>query len=254
MFDSHIHTKYSSDSDMSIEEVVKRMRELNMGAVITEHMDLKFPIKNKFIFDVEEYFKNYSNYRNNNFLLGIEMGMKMDCIEESNRLQQKYEFDYVIGSVHLVNNIDIYVEEFYRGRSKKEVYESYFNEMIKCLKVYNFIDSLGHIDYIARYARYEDKELYYSEYSEFLDEILKLIIDKGIVLELNTRRLNNSFSTKNLIEIYKRYNELGGKYVVLGSDAHRKENIANYFKTASEMIETCNLKSVYFKERKMQYC
>lgn len=253
MFDTHVHTKVSTDSEMELGEAVKAAKDKNLSLIITEHMDLKFPEEGLFCFDVNNYFNEYGKYRNDNLLLGIEVGMKDDCADESRELVKNYSFDYVMGSVHLVNNMDIYYPEYYQGSSKKQAYERYLKAILNSVKQYDFIDSMGHIDYIARYAKFEDKEIYYSEFAEIIDEILKILIDKGKCMELNTRRLDNENAVKNLIPIYKRFRELGGREVTLGSDAHNPISIGTSFSIAKEIISFTDLRVVYFKDRKKEY-
>lgn len=253
MFDTHVHTKISSDSKMEIEDAIKYGKDKNLSLIITEHMDLKFPKEGLFCFNADNYFNEYNKYRNDNLLLGIEVGMKEDCADENRDLVKKYPFDYIIGSIHLVNNRDIYYPEYYQGNNKKQAYEGYFKEMLNCVKQYNFIDSMGHIDYIARYAKFEDKEIYYEEFSDIIDEILKILIEKDKCMELNTRRLNEEKAVKNLIPIYKRYRELGGREVTLGSDAHNTIAIGSNFNRAKEIVDSADLRVVYFKDRKKEY-
>lgn len=253
MFDTHVHTKISTDSEMEIEEAIKSAQNKNISLIITEHMDLKFPEEGLFCFDVDDYFKKYSKYRGDNLLLGIEIGIKDDCIEESKKVINKGPFDYVIGSVHLIDNLDVYYETYYKGKSKQEAYEKYLTTMLRGIQKYDFIDSMGHIDYICRYARYDDKELYYKEFSDIIDEILKTLVDKDKCMELNTRRLSDENAAKNIISIYKRFRELGGKCVTVGSDAHNTTAIGSNFCVAKEIVDLCDLKVVYFKERKKEY-
>ena len=253
MFDSHLHTRFSTDSMMVITEALKKAEELNIGLVITEHMDIDYPVPEKFIFDKDAYFNEYSKYRNDKLLLGVELGLKTNCVEENRALTEKYPFDFVLGSVHLVDNMDLFGDEFYKGKTKHEAYTRYLEYMLECLKEHDFIDSLGHIDYITRYARYGDTEMYYKEFADYIDEVLRLAAHRGISLEINTRRFENEKAVKNLETIYKRFYELGGRTVTTGSDAHIKSYVGRNIKDAFEMAERCNLKPVYFKERKPEY-
>lgn len=253
MFDSHIHTKFSSDSKMDIKEVIDVANKNNIKVTITDHMDLNFPIKGRFLFDMNEYFNEYSKYKNDNLFLGVELGMRPDCLDENIKISQNYPLDFIIGSVHVVDNMDIYLDEYYNGKSKKESYEQYLNFMLQCVKLHDCIDTLGHIDYISRYARYNDKEMYYKDYSEIIDEILKILIEKEKAIEINTRRFEDKGAIDNLLNIYKRYKELGGKNVTIGSDAHNAQTVGSGCKTALEIAETCGLKPVYFRNRKIEY-
>jgi len=251
MFDCHLHTTFSTDSKMKIEEVIERCNSLNIGAIITEHMDLNFPRPNEFIFDAEKYLEEYEKYRSDKLLLGFEMGMRLDCIKENKALTEKHNFDYVIGSIHLVNNIDIYGAELYRNRSKTEAYEEYLDYVYDCVKQYDFFDCLGHIDYISRYSIYEDREIYYNEFSERIDRILKVLVEKEKAIEINTRRLGDKKAVANLIDIYKRYNDLGGKIAVFGSDSHNVNGIGSNFDTGKAIAEAANLRLAYFKNRRV---
>ncbi|AGK98797.1 histidinol phosphate phosphatase [Clostridium pasteurianum] len=253
MFDTHVHTTFSTDSKLTIDEVIKKSQDENLGIIITEHMDLNFPVAGEFVFDIDKYFEQYSKYRNDRLLLGVELGMRDDCIDENSKIEKSYPFDYVLGSIHFVNRIDIYEKSFYEGKTKKDTYDEYFENMLNNIKTHNYIDSLGHIDYICRYAQYEDKEIYYREYSSIIDEIFNTLIDRNIAIEINTRRLSNKYTARSLIEIYKRFADLKGKYVTIGSDSHSEKSIGNNYKDALEIAELCGLKPVYFKDRKIEY-
>jgi len=86
------------------------------------------------------------------------------------------------------------------------------------------------------------------------DDLLKLLIKDGKVLEINTRKLDDEKNVQSLNIIYKRYAELGGKYVTLGSDAHYKKDVGRRLKVAKKMAEKLGLKPVYFKRRKLVIC
>jgi histidinol-phosphatase (PHP family) len=253
MFDSHMHTKFSTDSKMHIEEAISKAKELNLGIVITEHIDLNYPVPGSFVFNPKEYFNEYSKYRSNRVLLGVEIGMTNSLIDENKNIAIDHPFDYVIGSVHAVEDQDIFFEDFYKGRTKRDTYEHYFKYMADCLNTHTFIDCLGHIDYISRYARYDDKEAYYEDYSDFIDEVLKAAISNNKALEINTRRLTEASAVENLIKIYKRYYELGGRNVTTGSDAHGVTAVGSNLSKAKEIADLCNLKLVYFKNRKPEF-
>ena len=253
MVDSHIHTEFSLDSEMKLSHGLEYGRKLDIGMIITEHLDLKFPTGTDFTFDMDKYFKDYEKYKGSKLMLGIEIGMQEICLEENREIINKYPFDYVIGSIHAANGEDIFNPKFYEGKTKKESFEQYFKGMVDCIKKYDFIDSLGHIDYISRYATYKNNEIHYQEFKQCIDEVLEAIVQNGKVMEINTRRLKDVEAYNNLIHVYSSYKEMGGKYVTIGSDAHHAKDIGNNFMVASRICQICNLKPVYFKNRKMEY-
>lgn len=253
IFDTHMHTEISTDSEMKIDEAIKRARDLNIGIIITEHMDYLYPHKDMFVFDAGDYFTRYGKYRSEQVLLGVEIGMQMACLKENKELAVSYPFDYIIGSIHIVEGIDIYFEEFYRGRTKEEVYGRYFADMAECLTVHDFVHALGHIDYIARYARFSNPEIDYLEMQDSIDKVLEVAAARDLALEINTKRDYTKEVLASIVPIYKRFRELGGRLVTLGSDAHTAGGIGNQFKEALYIAEKAGLRPVYFKEGKAEY-
>lgn len=249
LFDTHMHTRFSTDSQMILAEAAVKAQELGIGIVITEHMDLDYPQPLAFLFDIEEYFATYGKQRSERLLLGIEIGMRADLVEENRQIIAAYPFDYVIGSIHVVEKIDIYSADFYQERTKQEVYHQYFQSMLQCVESYDFIDSLGHIDYICRYARYDDKEIYYDEFSEIIDQILRPLAAQDKAIEINTRRLDNKASVEVLLPIYKRFAELGGRMATIGSDAHVTKDIGRGLQVGLAIAEQCGLQPVWFANR-----
>lgn len=251
MFDSHVHTKFSTDSEMEITAAIKSADKLDLGLIITEHMDIGFPTIADNTYDIPAFFSEYSKYRSDKLLLGVELGMCLDLLEQVKNVATSYPFDQIIGSVHVVDKMDTYKKSFFEGRTKYEVYKQYLIYMIDCIKTHDFIDTLGHIDYITRYNDYFDKELYYDEYIDYIDELLILLAKKEKAIEINTNRLSSYDAFISLTKIYKRFKELGGRYVTIGSDAHTPDLIGRNFNIANDICKTCRLEIVHFKERKM---
>lgn len=250
IFDTHMHSEFSFDSEMTVDEILEKQNKLNIGISLTEHVDLDCP--NLPLMDVDKYLEFYKPYRSDSFLTGIELGMSEFCIEENKLFLQKHQdkFDIIIGSIHTLNKKDIYNFIGQTGLIKEEVYKDYLEAMLFSVKEFDFYDTLAHIDYICRYAKFNDKELYLEEYSEIIDSIFKVLIEKDKCLELNTRRLDDPKAFNNMLSIYTRYKNLGGKYVTLASDSHNKDDIAKNFEFAIDILNKTGLKPAYFKNRK----
>lgn len=249
-FDSHCHTLFSTDSRMTVEEALEAAAEQQLGLIITEHMDYEYPQPEAFVFDAREYLKTYGPYRSDRLLLGVEVGMRAECLQANRSLVAAHDFDQVIGSIHVVEGVDIYHPSFYEGRHKHDVYCRYFEAMLQCLEEYDFIDTLGHIDYIARYGRYDDPEVYYSEYLELIDAILLVAAGRDLALEINTRRLETPERLRQLLPIYERFAALGGRFVTIGSDAHRPEEVGRWLRKGLAIAEFAGLQPIYFQQRR----
>lgn len=251
LFDCHMHTEFSSDSIMKLEDALLVAKENNIGITITEHCDFILPDPDIFRLDAINYFKTYSHLKKENLLLGVEIGMSQNIVDKNNEFTSSHPFDFVIGSMHSVLDDDIYTVYRKKSITKNEFFKLYFEDIYKCITLGTDFDALGHIDYPCRYMPFEDKELYYNEFSEEIDKVLSALIERGKVLELNTARLDNKTSYNNLKEIYGRYKQLGGEFITIGSDAHIKTHIARNFDKALEFCNEVMLSPVYFKNRKL---
>ena len=253
LFDSHVHTKFSADSEMLAQEALKSAEQTGLGLVFTEHLDLESsPVD--FTFDPEAYWQEYSSLRGENLRLGVEVGMREKTLEGSRAFVERVPFDQVTGAIHFMDDLDLYYPDFYQDKEKETAYRRYFQDMAENLHTHSFVDVLAHIDYIARYAPYDNPELDYGSFRQEIDEVLKTVIETDTVLELNTRRLGDSLALKELVPIYARYKELGGRFITLGSDAHKHEDIGAHFGAAREMAAALGLTVVTFCERQMDIC
>ncbi|RGS73722.1 histidinol-phosphatase HisJ family protein [Mitsuokella sp. AF21-1AC] len=254
IFDSHSHTAFSADSEMRAQDALKNAQERGVGIVFTEHLDLDYPGELDFTFDPHAYWQAYEPLRGEGVRLGVEIGMWEQTRERSAAFAKEVPFDLVIGAIHLVDGDDIYYPEFYAGRQKAEVYHRYYEQMAENLRRHDFVDVLAHIDYIARYAPYDNPEISYGDFREDIDDVLRAVIETGTVLELNTRRLGSRRALKELVPVYQRYRELGGRYVTVGSDAHTADAVACHFHTAEELVDTLGLQIVTFCSRQLEFC
>lgn len=251
-FDTHIHTAVSTDSDMDPSHALAVAAAMDAGLIFTEHVDMDY-IGNDTDFrpDCGKYLADYAALRSRRLLLGVEIGMTHMSAGYNRELAGRHDFDYVIGSVHMVGTRDIFIDYFHQDKSRRQFYGEYLDYMLRMVLENDFFDSLAHIDYISRYSPFDDKDLDYAEYAEKYDAILTALLDKGKILELNTRRLGLEEARENLRRIYRRYRELGGKYVTVGSDAHTSSAIGYLFREADTFLWELDLKSVYFRGRKM---
>lgn len=266
-YDQHVHTLFSTDSEEIPENHVKRGIELGLdGVCFTDHMDFDYPYepKGQFEFNVSEYMPALTELKNRyegRFFVGrgIEIGLRNEpeirenMRERLNSLVKANNFDYVIGSMHLLDMLDVSYEEFWQDTDLKNGLTRYFEATKFCVDYYDCFDTLGHLDYIIRYAPY-DKSLYRaSDYFDIIDEVLKTLIYKGKALEVNTKGLKPSTglnATNPGRDVLIRYKELGGELITAGSDAHFAEDLAGGFDKVSQMLTSCGFKYyTVFKNR-----
>jgi len=252
MFDTHNHCEFSCDSEMTLRQAVQRARELGIGIILTEHWDYEYPTNPEmFLFDREAYFKQNLPLRGENVLLGIEVGMQPHLAEQEDLVAEGYPFDFVIGSIHMMNRLDLYEKTTYNGLSKEETMHDFLRDSILSAETHDNFDSFGHIDYICRYWPYAEKEFRMEENQQEWDRLFRILIEKNKPIEINTRRLDSPDAIRSLLPLYKRYHDLGGKYCTLGSDAHYVEHVGRRLSVAAKIAGEAGLRPVYFKERNM---
>lgn len=189
--DYHMHTKFSGDSEADPREHIKQAIKLGLDEIcFTDHRDFDYPI-DTFELDTEAYFKELralqEEYKDQiPVKIGVEIGLDTDHIEEINDFIAASPYDFVIGSIHVIHHTEFYYGDFFKGKTKEEAHQEFFDETLKCVQTFDCFNVLGHMDYIQRYGPYEDKTIDYARYQETIDEILRTLIAKGKGIEVNT--------------------------------------------------------------------
>lgn len=252
--DYHLHTNFSTDSDEPMENMVKKAIELGLTEIcFTEHHDPNFPFdehnkEGSFILNTDAYLYDLLKFREKykdqiNILFGVELGMQSHLRRDLAVYAKSYDFDFIIASVHVLDGKDPYFRDDFKELTDEELYRKYFTEVLNCLKIFSNFDVLGHLDYIVRYGYQKDKDYSYDKYKDCIDPILEKIIDMEKAIEVNTGSLAKSMSNPNpCADIIKRYRELGGEIVTIGSDSHSSSNIAYGFDKVSELLKDCGFK------------
>ena len=243
--DFHNHTSFSADSDASPESMIEQAIELGLSYLcITDHMDLDMNIPDMdFTFDTAEYFpklqKLKEQYQDRIALLtGIELGLQPHLTQDLRALLKSGNFDFVIGSSHLCDQMDPYYPEYWQGKTEYQATHRYFEYILETLGAFDDIDVYGHIDYVVRYGPTQAENYSYAKYKEILDEILKTLISKNIGLELNTAGLKYGLGFAHPhTDVLKRYRELGGEIITIGSDAHKPEHLAYDFSKVPDILK-----------------
>lgn len=258
--DYHVHSRFSSDSTAPMEEMVEKAISLGMNKIcFTDHMDYDFPDSYglPFVFDPEEYFdeleKITSRYKSKiKILKGIELGLQPYLAPRYQKLMEDYDFDFAIGSSHLVGGIDPYYPEYWSRQSLEEGLILYFQSIIDNVKAFTGYQVYGHLDYVVRYV--PDKKLIYSyeKFADIIDEMLKTIISHGKAIEVNTAGYKYGLGYPHpQTDVLKRYKELGGEIITIGSDGHKPEHLGYDFPKAEQLLISLGFKYYATFEKKV---
>lgn len=167
--------------------------------------------------------------------------MQIGTIKRFEKLFQSYEYDFILLSIHQIDNKEFWTGEFQKEYTQKEAYDRYYDEMYQLVSEYKNYSVLAHMDLIRRYI---DKDVDMFAYcKEKIEKILKQVISDGKGIEVNTS--SNRYKVKGLtpsIEILKLYYELGGTIVTIGSDSHEPEHLGFYIKESKEILKKIGFK------------
>jgi len=265
--DFHTHTSNSGDSDTKMSLQIQSAREKGVKHLcFTDHLDYDYPLPPKaeyevcnFDLDVKSYFEDFkansSACNDINLYFGVEVGLMPYLANRNDSFVKSMDFDFVIGSVHLLDKEDPYYPEYWEDKNEKDVLRRYFEYTYENICEFSNFDVSGHIDYIIRYCKNKDKSFSYNDYSDEIDSILKKLIETGRGIEINTGGLKNGLINPNPHpDIVRRYKELGGEIITIGSDAHSPEYIAYRFDAATAILENAGFKYYsIFKNRKPEF-
>lgn len=253
--DYHIHSEFSDDSDTPLEKIIEKAISLELPKIcITDHHDIDFVTHENdtydFQLDTDSYLKalkilkeKYSDKIDIRF--GVELGLMNNIADKIKAYTSKYpEFDFIIGSSHLVHGEDPYYPYYYEGRTEKEALRDYFESILENVSVINDFCVYGHLDYVVRYCPSKEKAFNFSDHKDIFYQIFKTLIENGKGIEINTGSLYKNMSYPHPhIDILKMYKDMGGEIITVGSDAHVPEYICYGFEdTARAILEVLGYK------------
>lgn len=255
--DTHSHSEFSGDSNSPMLAYIEKAMSLGLTYFcFTDHHDLYYPEAEKkdgsfgniFSLDIPNYIKT-TNFLKDKFrskihlLTGIELGLTNRSLEEYKQILSEHSFDFVIASIHLIEKMDPYYPEFWLHHDSQSGIKKYFMKMLEMLEKFDNFDSLGHLDYVFRYildeaGNPEDRNYSYSTYADLIEPVLVKLIDMKKALEVNTGGFRAGLGVPNpQPEVLKRYYELGGDKITIGSGCHRPESIAHSFAVCEEILK-----------------
>ena len=237
--DCHLHTTFSTDGESDMESMINSAIDKGLKTIcFTEHNDYgaHFQGDGNYIVDTERYYEKYRELSDKysdkiQVLFGVEIGLMEHVKDYFDEYSEKYPFDFIIGSSHTAGRMDPYYPEYYTHfETTEKAYRYYFESELECAKLYDCYDSYGHLDYALRYGPGGNSGFTYEKYADVLDPLLQTIIKKGKVIEVNSSGLRKNMNGPNpAVSIIRRYKELGGLPLTIGSDAHNTKDIASYF-------------------------
>lgn len=265
--DYHVHTEFSDDSDYPLLDVVRDAANMGLEELcLTDHVDygvkvdwdsgLEIPIRlgalmanvdyPKYIAAIDEARRLYGDRIR--IKLGLEFGMQTHTVPQFEALFRRYPFDFILLSVHQVEDKEFWTQDFQRGRTQREYNLRYYEELLELVRQYKNYSVLGHVDLITRY---DQAGIYpFEELKPILTDILRQVIADGKGIELNTSYhrygLSDTTPARAILELYR---DLGGRVLTIGSDSHKPEHLGAYISEGMALLRDLGFREFCTFER-----
>ena len=255
MFDYHLHSSLSFDSvtqpmDIALAAKAAGLREI----CFTDHFDYNSDEKKVHnLFSAADYRAAYDGISLPGLEIrqGVELGLTRWNGPQLKELLDQYPFDFAIGSVHFVGGYDPYEPEYWRDRSVREAFRVYLEEIYHCVQIHDDFDVLGHLTYVCKSVHNPTREpVQFMDFQDITDEIMKILVAKGKGMEINTSGVDRAGAFLPSADYLKRFKELGGEIVTVGSDAHDPSRVGQYAPDALAILEDIFGHVCTFRQRK----
>ena len=161
----------------------------------------------------------------------IRLGMEMDFIpsrlSDARAVQDRYAWDYLIGSVHNIGFEKLQEAEMYSRWHIEDVCELYFHHVGMMVRE-RFCDIIGHLDLPKKMGHRPPGGL-----TAYIEPLIPDILAAGMAVEINTSGYDaparESMPGRDTIELLA----ANGVPLTLGSDAHAPHQVGRHF---SEML------------------
>lgn len=269
--DFHIHPDYSIDAEGSVRKICDRALRIGLGAIcFTTHYDsnpkrteidgywryngkrVRFSdsIVGEYITEIQRAREIYDRSSLELFC-GLEIDYYPGVEEEVERLRAKFPFDFLIGSVHCLDDIAISdkseAPSYFERRSVDRMADDYFELLLRAARCQGF-DCLGHLDYYIRYGQQYYGDLINNIEIERFDPVFNALRENGIGIEINTRPFKTGGDTFHPSgEIIDRAIGCGVAITSAGSDSHRPADLGKGIAEAYDFLDLRDLEPVFPK-------
>ncbi|MBN1902707.1 histidinol-phosphatase HisJ family protein [Candidatus Sumerlaeota bacterium] len=261
LIDLHNHTKMCCHAEGEMEEYVQAAISKKIGVMgFAEHspwmpeqhikMALSWDEAPLYVQNVKKLQDQYDREekRRIKILLGMEMDFVPELLDHPREFCQKYDFDYVIGSVHYIGawgfDQDTQKKKFELD-SIREIYERYF-DLVKQLVQTGIFDIMGHVDLVKKFGYFPEQG-----WDDLQEETARILGESDMVVELNASGMDKPvgefYPGPDFLKRLKKY----GVPMTLSSDAHKPREVGRYFDKAVILLKETGYREVFmFSKRK----
>lgn len=259
MFDYHVHSTYSVDCNIPIEQSCLAAIAAGVTEIaITDHVDHVPADLGYGYYRPEAYLRELDENRDRfagqiTVLRGIEVDYNDSTVEVVEKFLDTYaaEYDFIIGSVHYFCDGAMIFPDYFAGRTLDDVFLPYLDQVERAVET-GWFNTIGHLDLPKRYAPRTHRNYDPVQFRERLNPIFDRMIAKGIGFEINTSGLRQTPRTSMPSGVVVRwYTDRGGRIITTGTDSHAAQTVGAGLDVTLEMLQLCGIDAVAsFRQRK----
>ncbi|CAA9474791.1 MAG: Histidinol-phosphatase [uncultured Solirubrobacteraceae bacterium] len=186
----------------------------------------------------------------------LRLGLEVDYLpgreDRLGGLLERYEWDYVVGSVHFVGDHAIDVDEvafdvWRHAATAEQVWRRYFETLAEAARS-GLFDILAHPDLVKVWGT--GRPLPDRDPRFFYEPAVEAMAEAGVAVEVSTAGLRKPaaeiYPSRALLEMVAD----AGCPVALSSDAHRPEDIGHEYDQALELLDSVGIRELCIFDRR----
>ena len=268
LVDYHLHSTCSVDGFSSIADYCQQALKLGFAEIgFCEHVDLDPRDRGCDFFNYRDFSSQIAAQRESHgrrlaVRAAVEITYQASKEQEIALFLADKSFDYVVGSVHLVEDAEEWAvvsetghcERYFAQRTVQAAYRPYFAELRRAVAS-GLFDLVGHFDLVKRYGVDYYGPFTTAAFADEIHDVLKLMVEKGVGMEINTSGLRQPpRETFPGLEILKGYRQLGGEILTIGSDAHSAADLGRGIARAVTLARQAGFRAItLFKKRSRRW-
>lgn len=256
--DSHTHTKYSFDGPQDkqgeVDSLCEAAIERGLSEIaITDHLDINGVVERIYP-DIDcdsirrDVLAAKEKYAGRLYVCyGIELGQAMEYPTEAREFIEKYQYEFVIGSLHNYPGVPDYSFIDYTQLTDKHIEKLFRSSIDGLCSLCDFdgLNTIAHFTYMHRYVRLKGRSINFDSFYPEIKAFYKKLIESGKALEINTSTLRSGADmTMPTYELMRLYRECGGELVTCGSDSHGSEFVGCHIKDVYDFLASAGFKYV----------
>ena len=268
LYDQHLHTWFSTDSQADPAENVRHALSIGLaGLTTTDHLDTHRTEWPACRYDYDALAAVIaslrSQYGDRIFIgHGVEVCYQPAELSWVLPFLDAHAFDLVILSVHWFGGRALHFREHWAGLDTTTATRAYLEAVLDAARFVLSLkhqgrkpfDILGHLDLVKRYTQRYFGTFEVRSHHELIDEILRTCLAADLIPEVNLSGLRQSLPEPMPADwVVRRYAELGGDAMTLGSDAHTPEHVGADFDRGLAALRAQGIRRLaVFKNRRRQ--